>query len=414
MVIYRTVPDSGTVPDFSYVCCDVCGSFDIAETTSGYVCKECGVELEVQKLQYDRPYNADLIQYASGIGATQIGTKKERVISPHSRTLTRLSKYNHIVDYDKIAYGKAAKELSRVLSRLGLGDYTAIKEKALANFKEIRPQLRPGSKYRNIEKLVAIILYFRFRLDGISIILADFFSNTELTKKEFNEFFMQIRVYYPEYVERDRKFYISQRILEVCECFELGMPFYHLSKKLLHKLWEVVKGTTDDVLAGLVCSISGLCAFNDKISVNTICKRLGIRMSTIQAQVKKKILQHFKVDGFVSLVRSSNLLRGVVERLGLLENKENYPQKDTEEPDMVEINLGNTVPMFSSNNQLDYYWFALKGEKHSQVNVCCKINHNPLDYSLINSSEIIPDNLIDFQLIKYKYSTSKDPPLISD
>ncbi|MFX1344130.1 MAG: hypothetical protein ACFFBC_00195 [Promethearchaeota archaeon] len=409
MATYRIVPESGIVPDFSPVCCDVCGSFDIAETISGYVCKECDVELEVQKLQYDRPYNADLIQYATGIGTTQIGTKRERIISPYSCTLTRLSKYTHIVDYDKIAYGKAAKELSRVLSRLGLGDYTAIKEKALANFKDIRPQLRPGSKYRNIEKLAAIILYFRFRLDGISIILADFFSNTALTKKEFNEFFIQIRVYYPEYVERDRKFYISQRILEVCEHFELGMPFYHLSKKLLHKLWEVVKGTTDDVLAGLVCSISGLCAFKDKISVNTICKRLGIRMSTIQAQVKKKVLQHFKVDGFISLVRSSDLLEGIMERLGLLERQE---PSSHEEPNMVAVNLGNTVPVFNSNNQLEYYWFAIRGEGGSQVNVCCKINHNPLDYSLTDSSEHIPDTLVDFQLFKYKYSTSKDPPVM--
>ncbi|GAH03036.1 unnamed protein product, partial [marine sediment metagenome] len=158
-----------------------------------------------------------------------------------------------------------------------------------------------GSKYGNVEKLVAIILYFRFRLDSISITMTDFFNGTELTRKEFNDFFTQVRVYFPEYVERDRKNYISQRILEISEHFELGMPFYHLSKKILHKLWEVVKGTTDDVLAGLVCSISGLCAFKGKISVNTICRRLGIRMSTIQVQVKRKILKHFKVDGFVLL-----------------------------------------------------------------------------------------------------------------
>lgn len=154
--------------------------------------------------------------------------------------------------------------------------------------------------------------------------LTGFFSETELTRKEFNDFFMQIRVYYPEYVERDRKNYISLRIFEISEYFELGMPFYHLSKKILHKLWEVVKGTTDDVLAGLVCSISGLCAFNGKISVNTICKRLGICMSIIQVQVKRKLLNHFKVDGFVSLEKSSDLLEGVLERLGLLVRQKSY------------------------------------------------------------------------------------------
>lgn len=412
MATYRTVQDSGIAQDFSPLECDVCNSGEIAETTSGYVCMSCGVVLEAQKLQYDRPYNADLIQYATGIGTTQIGTKKERVVSPNSRSLNRLSKYNNIIANDKIAYALARKEFSKVLSHLGLGDYNSTKERALANFREIRSHLTSGSKYRNVERLVAIILFFRFRLDGISIALSDFFNETELAKKEFNDFFTQVRIYFPEYLERDRINYISQRILEVCEHFELGMPFYHLSKKLLHRLWEVIKGTTDDVLAGLVCSISCLCAFKGKISVNAICKRLGIRMSTIQLQVKRKILKHFKVDGFVSLVRSSDLLEGILERLGLIERQVSIVKDDLEESDIVEITLGNAVQVFNSHNRFNYYCFAIRGEDLSQVNICLKVNHNPLDYHLAKPSKTISNTLIDFQIFKYKYSPSKDPPLI--
>ena len=402
MATYRTIQDSCAVQDFSHLACDICNSRDIAETTSGHVCRNCGIELRVQKLQYDRPYKADLIQYETGIGTTQLGSRKERLKSPNSRGLNRLSKYNNVIDNDKIAYAKARREFSRVLSLLGLGEYTSTKEIALADFKEIRAQIKPGSKYRNVEKLVAIILYFRFRLDGISITLTDFFNETELTRKEFNDFFTQVRIYFPEYVERDRKNYISQRILEVCEHFELGMPFYHLSKKLLHKLWEVVKGPTDDVLAGLVCSISGLGAFKDKISVNAICKRLGIRMSTIQVQVKRKILKHFKVDGFVSLVRSSDLLEEILERLGLLERQVCNVKDDIEESDIVEITLGNAVQVFNSHNRFDYYCFAIRGEEHSQVNICLKINQNPLDYNLTKLSKPTHRNLIDSQIFKYK------------
>jgi len=412
MATYRTVQDSGIVQGFSPLSCEVCNFNDIIETISGYVCRNCGIVLEAQKLQYDRPYNADLVQYATGIGTTQMGTRRERVKSPNSRSLNRLSKYNNIIDNDKIAYAKARREFPRILSRLGLGDYKSTEEIALANFKEIRAQIKPGSKYRNVEKLVAIIFYFRFRLDDISITMTDFFNETELTKKEFNDFFMQVRVYFPEYLERDRKNYISQRILEVCEHFELGMAFYHLSKKILHKLWEVVKGTTDDVLAGLVCSISGLCAYKGKISVNAICKRLGIRMSTIQLQVKRKILKHFKVDGFASLVRSSDLLEGILERLGLIERQVSIVKDDLEESDIVEITLGNAVQVFNPHNRFDYYCFAIRGQEHSQINVCLKINHNPLDYHLARLSKTIPHTLIDFQIFKYKYSPSKDPPLI--
>lgn len=125
-------------------------------------------------------------------------------------------------------------------------------------------------------------------------------------------------------------------------------------------------------------------------------------MSTIQIQVRRKILKHFKVEGFVSLVRSSDLLEKILERLGLVENQESYVQKDIEESDIVEIKLGNAVPVFNAHNQLDYYCFAVKGKEHSQVNICLNINQNPLDNALIEPSRITPRNLIDFQIFKYK------------
>ncbi|GAH17761.1 unnamed protein product, partial [marine sediment metagenome] len=115
MATYRTVQDSFAVQGFSPLTCDICKFSDITETTAGYVCRNCGIMLEAQKLQYDRPYNADLIQYATGIGTTQVGTRKERVKSPNSRSLNRLSKYNNIIDNDKIAYAKARREFSRIL-----------------------------------------------------------------------------------------------------------------------------------------------------------------------------------------------------------------------------------------------------------------------------------------------------------
>ncbi|GAG93349.1 unnamed protein product, partial [marine sediment metagenome] len=139
-----------------------------------------------------------------------------------------------------------------------------------------------------------------------------------------------------------------------------------------------------------VCSISGLCAFKGKISVNAICKRLGISMSTIQVQVRRKILKHFKVDGFVSLVRSADLLERILERLGLLERQDPNVKDDTEESDIVEITLGNAVQVFNSHNLLDYYCFAIRGWEHSQINICLKFNQNPLDYNLAKLSKTTP------------------------
>ena len=65
------------------------------------------------------------------------------------------------------------------------------------------------------------------------------------------------------------------------------MEFFYQAKKILYKLWESINNTKDDVIAGLVCSISALCSYRESVSVNAICMRLDIKMSTIQTQVKR-------------------------------------------------------------------------------------------------------------------------------
>ncbi|MFX0144094.1 MAG: hypothetical protein ACFE9C_08450, partial [Candidatus Hodarchaeota archaeon] len=78
MATYRASPNSSISLDYSHLECDMCGSADIIDTSGGYVCRECGIVLEIQKLQYYRPYNEERIQYAKGAGKTQIGTNRER------------------------------------------------------------------------------------------------------------------------------------------------------------------------------------------------------------------------------------------------------------------------------------------------------------------------------------------------
>ena len=88
------------------------------------------------------------------------------------------------------------------------------------------------------------------------------------------------------------------------------MAFYFQSKKILFKLWDNIKNTKDDVIAGLIASISILCSFKDNnVSVSSICKKLGIKMSTIQSQVKKRIFEEFKISGFTTLIKSTDLLK---------------------------------------------------------------------------------------------------------
>jgi len=392
--------------------CDICGSKNIVDSRTSYVCQDCGIELEIQIFQYDRPYNDDIVQYHKGLGDTQIGTNRERIISSDSTKLNRLQLHNSAKNNEKTIKYKANIEISRLFSSLDLSDYHDVKKMVFEKFVDVREKLRQGTKYRNVSKLVAVITYMCLKLRNIPVNGIDIVERSEIEKKEFNDFILQVRKYIPEYAERNRQFYILQRISEISETFKLGSEFRFLSKKILFKLWEGIKNTTDNVVAGLVSSISILCSYRGQVSVSSICNRLGIKMSTIQAQVKKKLFERFRVQGFVSLVRSADLLKDVMSRLGLVRSKgDTLEQEEISSDgscDIVELKLGKAHSIFNSKNNEDFYCFALRGDSHTPlVKVYLRIDRSPLKSGL---SKVEDNNLIDFNVYMYH---SKDPPLVS-
>ncbi len=402
MVINNNI-SSSISPHFSSVSCDLCSSANIQETIEGYVCGDCGIVLEIQKLQYDRHYNDDILQYAI-LGTTQIGTKGERQKSPNSVKLEYLNFLHSIKDRFKSIQEKVKIETRRIFNCLNLPrSYQRIVFKRV---KDIWKQLRLGTKYRNIEKLVPIVLYYTLRLENICIRRLKLLEVSKISKKEFNDFSLQVLKFIPEYQERNRQEYITHKILEFTESFELGMPFFYQSKKIMHKLWEQIKNTKDDVIAGLVTSISALCSYKCVVNVSSICKRLGIRMSTIQFQVKKRIFEQLQVDGFTSLVRSSDLLKEVMRELGLLETKERV--EDTKN-DIIQIILGNANQIFNHHKGTDYYFFAVRDVQNNPVLMMLKIYLPLMNFESLKRPEGQRRELFDFEhLTFYK---NKDPLL---
>lgn len=407
MTIYKT----SITLDHTNLECDLCGSKDIVETVEGYVCRACGIVQTLQKLQYDQPYKADVLQYARRLGSTQIGNKKERLVSPNSRALKRMSKYNKINDNEQLVYIKAHKEISRILSSLGLGEYNSLREMVMINFREIRAKLRSGSKYRNVEKLVAIILYFRFKIDNISVANVDIFENTELSKKEFNVFFMQVRDYFPNYLVRDRQKYISQKLLEITNHFGLEMPFYFLSKKVLYRLWEGIKNTTDNVIAGLCASITALCDYKEEVRISSICELLNIRMSTIQLQVKKKIFERFGIPGFSTLVHSADLLKKFLVKIGLIDDEkaEIKSVSEGEGDGIIRVHLGNVTRVFNPLNE--HYLFESFARNGTTTYTYLEVhNHSKFKSRLVKKSKT---NGVWFKLALEEFFPSKGPPLVT-
>ncbi|MFX1398302.1 MAG: hypothetical protein ACFFAS_14825 [Promethearchaeota archaeon] len=306
------------VSQINALTCESCSSKNISSHEQGYVCIDCGIVIETKVFEYHRPYDNKLLQHAV-LGGTTIGTRRERLGINNSSHIDKLNKLHSIQDNKKIANIKARSELKRIFEHLRLP--SSQKELVLSRFKKFRGCLRPGTKYRSPEKLIPITIYFCIKLNNISINEKELLEVSKISKKEFNAFKLQISQFMPEYTERNRKDYILQKIMELREHFTLKLDFYYQSKAILYKFWNLINCTKDDVIAGLVSSLILLCYHEDRddITVNSLCSKLGIRMSTIQSQVKKRIIDKFKIPNFVSLVKSKDLLRSILQKLNLVE-----------------------------------------------------------------------------------------------
>lgn len=92
----------------------------------------------------------------------------------------------------------------------------------------------------------------------------------------------------------------------------------------MEHLFIIANYPKEDVIAGLACSMIALTSeYRDVVKVNEICKKIGIKMSTVQSQIKRNLIEKYHISGFTSLVHSADLLEKIVKKLtGISINKE--------------------------------------------------------------------------------------------
>ena len=409
-----TVSKKGIPYDHRDLKCDLCDSENIVDESQGYVCRDCGVVLTVQKLQYDRPYNSDVIQHSIQFGATQIGNVRERANHPQSYQLKRMNKHNSQLSSKEYVENRAATEISRIFDCLSLPNASEVRVRE--KFSKVFSQLHPGSRYKNPEKLSAILIYMVLKLENIAIKRKDIVDASLLSNEEFNSFILQLRQYIPEYTKRDRQNYVAQKLMKITEHFGLDMSFYFLSRKVLSKLWESVKNTTDDAIAGLCTSITALCEYKGVIKVSSICDLLSVKMSTIQFQVKKRIFERFRLPGFVSLVRSSDLLKSFLEEVGILKGESLEVDVIEEEPckseeNVISIELGNAHRIFNPHNE--NYLIECVGDNKTITLYHLEV-YNHHNHRGRSSTKKVGDNEgVWFDLTSSEYYPRKGPPLMN-
>jgi hypothetical protein len=275
--------------------CYHCNSIDISELSYGYVCRTCGTIQELIKFNSDT--SVDKAQFQkNATSKTTIGNDRERKRVKDRGKIRYISKLNSIKLHKEKIAEIAFVRAKTILEKLGRStkDATII----LRKFEDISHRIRSKSKFRSPEKCIPCIIYFYYKEANIVIDVETLLEVSEISKLELNEFRMQMELFWPAYKTRDRKKYILTRIGGVIGYEKL----YNQSKKILHKFWDLIKDSKDDIITGLVIGISITVSKCEKITLYSICKSLNITQSSLQKSIQTKLFDRLgignKVKGF--------------------------------------------------------------------------------------------------------------------
>jgi len=398
--------------------CDGCRSEDIIESGGVYVCRNCGLTLDLPIFRYNSPYNQDSIQvYSNELKkTTKLGTNLERRANSRSYELERMSKMQRISNgYRNFVLQIADSEFNRIITALHLP--ISLKSDCIFVFKNVWKNLKKGTKGRAPEKLVPVILFMVSKVKAINFEIPHFINILNVSKSDFKEILMEASRYYPAYARRDRKQLILKKINEICLSFNFNNDFIKIANIILLKFWPFIKNTKDDVIAGVVTTLTITAKNINSVSISSICDKIGIKMSTINYQVKNHIFGKKRISGFKSLVNSSKLIKEVIEGVvfDALIIKSDIVQdisvgkeiEESDESEIVIIDLKNEKE-HHFNVSLEDFRDIVPHNLHSDQ-LKFTINTYPLNL-LENYTNII--NRSDFQILKLnKRHPEKGPPI---
>jgi len=165
------------------------------------------------------------------------------------------------------------------------------------------------SYYKRAERLVPAVLYIFFKIKCINIKKDKIIEVANLTKKKFKIYFLEAVRHCPEYFSRDRTKMVQRLLLSVIVHFHFDREFIQVSDSLLRNLWNRLINTTDSIIAGIICVLTMVKLDVNSVNYSTICKKLGIQMSSVFYQVKHSILSSETAEKFTGFKRSRDLLK---------------------------------------------------------------------------------------------------------
>lgn len=217
--------------------------------------------------------------------------------------------------YEKNVIDDVEKISSVILDCLDIPENEKLTRKFLNFFQTIWSKMPKNTKYRAYKKLVHVVMYIFLKMRGNNITVPEIIEKPGLNRKEFNKYLKQVVKCYPAYYRRDRKFITIIKMYNVKKTLNFKKNFIDTSCKILDKVWPYVSNTKEEVIAGVVCTLTMIYMSIDNIPISQVCNSLRIEMSAVSYQVKNNIFTNLGVLDFKGLKRSKDQIVKIIDNL---------------------------------------------------------------------------------------------------
>ena len=205
--------------------------------------------------------------------------------------------------------------------------FKTLKTLYISAFREMWNSLPKNSPYRSPGTICLPFIFYFLRLNNIYLDTTMFLHQYDYGKPKWFGSLKRIHNHLANYTYRDRNQVILDKIKELQQFFNLSGRFYTNAEIIMNKLWRYLSNGIDKVIVATVSTLSLFSIHDDLISTHHICKRIRISQSVVIYQIKNKVIDPLKIDGFTTLKASKELIqKELLEKIIGLNSTKSFPR----------------------------------------------------------------------------------------
>lgn len=217
--------------------------------------------------------------------------------------------YYEVNNYYRMFILTFSKRFDLIVEKLKLYEAVAYKKECQALFFRVLSPLKKCTKYRNALLLTPVVAYTVFRAKGEIIKAVDMCRVAQISLSDFKECLFFVNPACSNYIKRDRQKFVAQMIDKTNAKFRMDATFEETTKKLLKAFFPLFTNTKDNIIAGLIFTLSFVVLNRELSTLSGVFEALGTDTTRAYYHITRKIFEPNGLGDFKGFKDSKSIER---------------------------------------------------------------------------------------------------------